>query len=168
MRPYPRLFKDERAFQAVFGISPDHFRNLSGEFEKRFLRTFERPGRKRAPGAGRRSEIPDGEDKLAFILFYIKVHPTLELMSVFWGLNRSECCRWVHRLLPILAETLGRRLHLPKRKIHSIEEFRVAFPHVCEVFPDDAERPVQSPRGKAEKPKARSAFHLGMPSTSSA
>ena len=128
MRPYARLFKEERTFQAVLGISPDHFRKLSGEFEERFLRTFERPGRKRAPGAGRRSEIPDGEDKLAFILFYIRVYPTFELMSVFWGLNRSECYRWVRRLLPVLAETLGHRLPLPQRKIHSIEEFRAAFP----------------------------------------
>ena len=131
MRPYPRLFKDERAFQAMLGISQVNFWQLSAEFEKRFLRTFERPGRKCAPGQGRKSEIPDGEDKLAFILFYIKVYPTFELMSVFWGLNRSECCRWVHRLLPILAETLGRRLFLPKRKIHSIEEFRAAFPQAC-------------------------------------
>ena len=128
MRPYPRLFKDERTFQAILGISQSNFWKLSAEFEKRFLRTFERPDRKRAPGSGRKSGIPDGEDKLAFILFYIRVYPTFELMSVFWGLNRSECCRWVHRLLPILAETLGHRPSLPQRKIHSIEEFRAAFP----------------------------------------
>jgi hypothetical protein len=141
-----RIFKDERTLQAVLCISAPNFHTLAGGLDTRFQQSLERPGRKRAPGAGRKAVLATAEDKLAFILFYLKVYPTFELLGVIVGLDRSECCRWVKRLLPMLEDVLGYQQVLPKRQIHSVEAFRAAFPQVHEVLLDGVERPVNRPQ----------------------
>ena len=90
-----RIFKDERTLQAVLCVTADEFNSLVAGFERAWLRSLHRPGRLRAPGAGRKAVLDTPEQKLAFILFYLKVYPTFDLMGVFAGLDRSECCRWV-------------------------------------------------------------------------
>jgi hypothetical protein len=47
-----------------------------------------------------------------------------------------------------LERTLKRKLVLPKRQIHSVEEFLKAFPEAKEVFIDGTERPIQRPQDK--------------------
>ena len=101
--------------------------------------------RERAVGGGRRARLRTGSEKLLFILFYLKVYPTFDLMGVFFDLDRSQCCRWVHRLMPLLEDVLGRKQYLPKRRIGSPEEFRESFPGVFEVIIDGTERPIQRP-----------------------
>jgi hypothetical protein len=107
-----------------------------------------KPGRLRAPGAGQPSKIASGAHKLAFILFYLKVYPTFDVMSVFTGINSGDCCRWVHKLMPVLEKLLGQKQMLPKRRIGSMAEFAAAFPQAVEVIIDGTERPVRRAKKK--------------------
>ena len=61
-------------------------------------------------------------------------------------MDRSECCRWGHKLLPVRERVLGRQLELPKRKITSLAEFTAAFPGATEVLVAGMERPIQRPK----------------------
>ena len=144
-----KLYKNRRAMRAVFGLDEAKFNELAGRMDSLWFDVLAgRKGRKRAPGAGQPSKIADGEQKLAFILFYLKVYPTFDVMSVFSGINAGDCCRWVHKLMPVLEELLGQKFALPKRKISSMEEFSAAFPQAVEVILDGMERPIQRPKKK--------------------
>jgi hypothetical protein len=115
-----------------------------------------RKDRERAVGAGRKSLIPTGRHKLALILFYLKVYPTFGVLGVFSGINSAECCRWVHKLLPILEQLLGQKQMLPKRKICSLKEFAAVFPQAVEVMIDATERPTRSKKNVRAPTKSRS------------
>jgi hypothetical protein len=165
------LCRDERTLKAVFGLGREKFEELAEGMQRLWQRRLEnRPGRQRAVGAGQHGEIPTGRHKLAFVLFYLKVYPTYDVMSVFSGINRGESCRWVHKLMPLLEELLGHNLMLPKRKIDSMEAFIAAFPQAVEVIIDGMERPIQRPKkngqpqallGQEEKAHAQGDRHGG-------
>ncbi|MDR2513573.1 MAG: transposase family protein [Puniceicoccales bacterium] len=61
--------------------------------------------------------IPTGRDKLALILFYLKVYPSFDVLGVLSGINGPESCRWVYKLMPLLEKLLGQKLMLPKRSL---------------------------------------------------
>lgn len=144
-----RILSSERTTQAVLGVSRREFEALAPGMEQGYLEHLAaKPGRERSVGAGPKGKLHNGRLKLLFILFYLKVYPTFDLISVFFDIDRGQCCRWMHALRPILEKQLDRRLVLPKRKINSVEEFFHHFPGVREVLVDATERPIQRP-GKA-------------------
>jgi hypothetical protein len=63
----------------------------------------------------------------------------------------------MHRLQPILEETLGKKMVLPERKLDSIEAFFERFPEVKRVMIDGTERPIQRP----QDPEAQKAHYSG-------
>ena len=144
-----KLFKSERTMKAVFGLDAAKFSELAQRMDDEWFKVLEaKQGRMRAPGAGQPSKIGSGAHKLAFILFYLKVYPTFDVMGVFSGINAGGCCRWMHDLMPVLEKLLGQKLALPKRKIRNVEEFVAAFPQAKEVIIDGMERPVQRAKKK--------------------
>jgi hypothetical protein len=144
------LLHDERMIKALFGLGGEKLEQLGQDLERLWRRELEaRKGRRRAFGGGRKGGMPRGRDKAAFILFYLKVYPTFDLLGAVSGLNRGECCTRVHKLMPLLEKALGQRLVLPRRKIRSMAEFHAAFPNAREVIVDGMERPRQRPKKKA-------------------
>src|SRR6266496_1682870 len=49
--------------------------------------------RKRKFGGGRKSGLSNPDEKLFFILMYLKIYPTFDVASFLVGLDRSNCCR---------------------------------------------------------------------------
>jgi len=144
-----KLFKSQRTMKAVLGLDTAKFAELAQRMDDAWFTHLEsKPGRVRAPGAGQPSKIASGSHKLAFVLFYLKVYPTFDVMSVFTGINAGDCCRWVHKLMPVLEKLLGHKQALPRRKIRSVAEFAAAFPQAAEVIVDGMERPVQRAKKK--------------------
>ena len=144
-----KLFKSPRTMKAVFGLEVAKFNELAEAMEAAWFKQLAgKQGRQRQPGAGQPSKIPTGAHKLAFILFYLKVYPSFDVMSVFTDINAGDCCRWAHKLMRVLEKLLGQKLALPKRKIRSMEEFAAAFPQAVEVIIDGVERPVQRAKKK--------------------
>ncbi|MCK5176254.1 MAG: transposase, partial [Candidatus Aenigmarchaeota archaeon] len=54
----------------------------------------------------------------------------------------------IQRLTPILEQTLGRKLVLPKRQIRTLDELTSLFPELFDIFVDGTERPMQRPKNK--------------------
>lgn len=132
--------------QAVLCISKKNFDELAPKLQQLWmLKLAQKPQRQRKVGAGQKGALLTGADKLLFILFYLKVYPTFDLMEVFFNLDHSRCCRWVHDLLPLLEKLLDTKHVLPKRRIGSVAEFHAAFPCAREVIIDGMERPIQRP-----------------------
>jgi hypothetical protein len=145
-----QIFSQSRVTQAVLGVSSEEFYKLLPTFRQclREHRIKLHPNRKRAVGGGRKGDLPTDEDKLLYILLYLKLYPTYDALAVLTNHYRSKCGDSVHLLLPALEQTLGRKLVLPKRAGNSLEKIFQAHPFLKDVFLDGTERRVQKPKNR--------------------
>ncbi len=147
-----RALKSDRLMKSLTGLSAEEFINLVPSFRKAFYEIKnekyerEKAKRQRRPGSGTEGLLASAEDKLFFILLYLKCYPTFDVLAFFYQCNRSASCRNAHRHMKVLEKTLGRKQVLPKRKINSAKEFFEIFPEAKEVFIDGTERPIRRPQ----------------------
>jgi len=142
---------DDRALRATIGLSASEFNQLAQSFGpeiekegwRRYEMGFEQGNRERQPGGGRKGNLENSAEKLFFILFYFKCYPTFDVLGLFFNLYRSNACRNVHKLTPILEKVLGKKMALPKRRINSLEELFGLFPGAKDIFIDGTESPIQ-------------------------
>jgi hypothetical protein len=122
MTPYPKLTMDRRKLLALTGLTPGEFQLLLAVFEQCYERlypldlTMTGQPRLRFPGAGRPGSLPRPEQKLLFILVYIKTYPLQVVMGELFDLSQSQVNHWIHRLLPILRSALDDLGVLPERE----------------------------------------------------
>ena len=137
---------------ALIGLSKVKFEELLVTFTQILTEERNSHKRKRRIGGGRNGNIKSAEQKLFFILFYMKNYPTYDVAAFLFASSKTSTCDWVHDILPILKKTLGRELSLPKRQLRTPEEFFQLFPGVKEVMLDGVERPaVRSKNNKTQQ-----------------
>lgn len=158
-----RILQSPRMCQAALGMSKEEIEALLPIFHECLIaQRYERkPDRKRKVGGGRRGDLPTDEDKLFYILMYLKIYPTYDVLSVLTDHARSKCGDSVQLLLPVLEKTLGRSLVLPVRKASSLEEVFARHPELKDVFVDGTERPIQKPKNQKRKKKLYSGKKKG-------
>jgi len=87
------------------------------------------------------------KEQLFFILVYVRLYLTFELMGFFWnGTSKWRTHDWVMKYAPLLERTLGRKLVLPKRRIGNVEDFIRTYPDLWDFFLDGSERRIQRPK----------------------
>ena len=150
-----KAFKSDRLLKSITGLGIKEFTELATKFEamEQELNAKTKKVRQRAIGGGRKGVLKTAADRLFFCLLYLKIYPTFDLAGLLFNVNRSQPCRWIATLLPILEKVLGRACVLPKRQIQSIDEFLRTFPEVKDLFLDGTERQTQRP--KIEKNQKR-------------
>lgn len=150
-----RAKKSDRIMRALTGLDSQAFEQLTqpfGQVLNKYIREqAARMPRERSIGGGRRHTLETMEEKLFYILFYLKCYPTFDLAGFIFNVDRSQPFHWTHFLMDLLKEALGRELVLPKRKIKSAEDFFQLFPEVKDVFIDGTERPIQRPKKKKQQ-----------------
>src|SRR5260370_11430556 len=117
--------RPDRMSKAMTGLKVIEFKELVSDFERNY-QEFEakrKKKRERKVGGGRNSKIETIEEKLFYVLWYMKTYPTFDVASFFAGFARSRACTWMHDLLPILEQTIQRNLVLPQRNISDPKEF---------------------------------------------
>ena len=147
--------RTDRMCKALTGLTVREFQALTHEFEWNYreYQAKRKPNRKRKIGGGRDSKLEEVEQKLFYILWYMKNYPTFDMAGFLVGFHRSNACEWVHSLRPILETTLKRKLVLPVRKISDSEEFLRLYPEAREVFADGIERSIQRAKNKKKQQK---------------
>lgn len=148
MLNHQSALKNDSICKSLTGVTVKEFKNLVPVFEKAFFEKVNSKPRIRAYGGGFKPAIKAFEDKLFFILFYLKCYPTFAVCGFFYNRHRTKPQVWVKQLLPILEAALGKKCSLPEREITSCEDFIKSFPHVKELFIDGTERRVQRPKNK--------------------
>ena len=81
------------------------------EFEK-YLRVYTLQGKKRdrpVINPRKNSTFPNAEDKLLFILMYLKTYPLQAVVAAQYGMSQPQVNRWITLLRAILLETLNRK-----------------------------------------------------------
>jgi hypothetical protein len=145
-----KAMKSNRILKSLTGLNIQKFQELVPSFENILLesskeRVKEDKNRERAEGGGKKHTLDNAQEQLFYILFYLKVYPTFDVAGFIFDVDRSQTCRWMHKLLPLLEQALERTYVLPKRKISSMDEFIRLFPEVKDIFVDATERAVQRP-----------------------
>ena len=152
-----RILNDDRLVRAVTGLSIIGFNELSCKFanalqnikQEQYNESISIGKRKRGLGGGSKGRLRTIQLKLLFILMYFKCYPTMDLMGLFFDLNRSNVKHNVDNLTPVLEKALDKLLSLPKRKISTLKEFLEIIPEAKDLFIDGTERPIQ--RAKDQK-----------------
>ena len=155
---YKAALRTDRMCKATTGLRVNEFHGLVLDFTHNYqeYEAKRKKRRKRKIGAGRGSKIETIEEKLFYVLWYMKTYPTFDVASFWVGFHRSNACEWVHVLLPILEQTMKRKFVLPQRRISDPEEFLRLFPETMEVFIDGVERLKQRPKKKKAAQRAYS------------
>ena len=144
--------------KALTGLRVSEFKDVVTDFNYYYseYQAKRKKNRQRKIGGGRNSRIETIEEKLFYVLWYMKTYPTFDVASFQVGFARSSACYWMHELLPILEMTMKRKFVLPQRKISDPEEYFRLFPEAKEVFVDAVERLKQRPKKKKAAQKAYS------------
>jgi len=146
--------RDDRQLRALTGLNEAKIEEIlplfSQVYRERDQQAYEEGlglgTRTRKPGGGRKGKLPTMRAKLLFILSYYKTYPTFDVLSAQFDLARSKANEQVHRLSPILHETLVRLEVLPQRQFESVEAFKAACPGIDQLLIDVTERPHQRPQ----------------------
>jgi hypothetical protein len=147
-----KVLSNARLTSAILGVTKREFEDLLITFEQVLIEYRTDKKRKRSVGGGRIGRIKPAQNKLFFILWYLKVYPTFDVAAYVFSSSKTKTHVWVHNILPLLEKTLGRKVVLPKRQIRTPEEFLEAFPQMQEVMIDGLERPtVRSKKDKVQK-----------------
>src|SRR5438477_7347033 len=121
MVTYENLSLKSEPFLAMTGLTLAEFGDLLPAFERAYdrlyppNRTAAGKPRRRWPGAGRHSILSQSQDKLLFVLVYLKTYPLQVVLGQLFGLSTSQANYWLHHLLPILRSALDDLGVLPER-----------------------------------------------------
>jgi hypothetical protein len=150
-----RVFKDDSLLKGLTGLNVRQFEELIPKFSDGLEAAdrLRKPKRLRKAGAGRKHKLEDDASKLFFILFYLRVYPTMRFAAFLFDNAASGICEWVHIYQPILEAVLGKLPDMPKRRIDSMEEFERCFPGIGRIVIDATERRTQRPKD-SEKQKS--------------
>lgn len=103
------------------------FEQLVPAFETAFLAHMDAWTLEGKPRTGRRYSqyancpLPSPEDRLLFILSYLKVAPLQAAHGVLFGMGQPKANQWIHTLLPVLAHALAAAGALPARTRGDLE-----------------------------------------------
>jgi DDE superfamily endonuclease/Helix-turn-helix of DDE superfamily endonuclease len=149
------LVDKPRRFLALTGLTPAEFRALLPAFGKAYDRCYP-PDRtlngqpyQRWPGGGRHGALAGPEDKLLFILVYLKAYPLQAVLGALFGFGTTQANYWLHRLLPVIRLALDRLGVLPERDGGQLAR-RPAAKESKQRIIDGTERRRQRPKN-AEK-----------------
>ena len=106
---------------ALTGLPVHQFMLLAHIFDRMFvhrMRTetldgYRREERAYSPYAN--SPLPTSEDKLLFILTYMKQNTTQEVLGQLFGMTQSNVSKWYRIILPVLRQAMGAQNMLPAR-----------------------------------------------------
>ena len=155
-----RLRDDRREFLALTGLTLAEFDLLLGGFTRAYRRrcradrTAAGGPRLRQPGGGRRPILGGPEQKLLFILVYLKAYPLQVLMGELFGLSQPAVNHWVHRLLPVLLAALDDLGVRPERDPGRFADTPAppgAAGGARPLIIDGTERPRQRPKSPAKQ-----------------
>ena len=106
--------------QAEFEQLIPQFQQAWDEYVKKEY--IDRPDRQRGYGGGNsESNLNSIEDKLLFILYYLKAYPLQEIIAYEFGMTQSTANTWIHLLTRILKNALDIGNHLPERDPQKLE-----------------------------------------------
>jgi hypothetical protein len=151
MLQYLELKEKPREFLAATGITDEEFQAILPTFEKCYQLSIPpkpkptRQKKQRAGGGGRKSKLATLSDKLLFILIYQKTFQLQTMHGLQFGLSQGRVNYWVHRLLPVLQQSLSDLGMKPERDGKQVAALTEAGEGGANLSLDATERRLQRP-----------------------
>ena len=153
-------------------LTPDEFKQLIPPFEAAFQahmavwRLDGKPRTSRPFSVYKNCPLPTPEDRLFFLLTYLKTYSLQVVQGRLFGMGQSKANQWIHVLLPVLLaalRTLGdaparsltalaQRLGVAEAAAAAVVEAREAEPAPV-ATPDAPLLPMTGPNGGSSAPK---------------
>jgi hypothetical protein len=142
------VIRNERQLKSLIGLSQDQFDYLLSGFSDVYLekqlqiyeKGIDSGTRIRKPGGGSKGRLPTMSDKLLFILYYYKTYPTFDVLGSQFDMARSKAHVNVHKLSPILYDTLVNLELMPYRRFETPEDLKSALNGLDKMIIDATER----------------------------
>jgi hypothetical protein len=109
-------------------LSVGEFEQLVEPFEQAFVRHMQqwtmegKPRTARAYTPYANSPLPTPEDRLLFILSYLKVAALQVAHGALFGMSQSNANKWIHVLLVVLQQTLRDLGDAPARHLQALDQ----------------------------------------------
>lgn len=152
MVTYTALQADRRQFLALTGLTLPEFQRLLTAFPRAYQRLYPAnqttagQPRQRSAGGGCQGLLPRPEDKLLFLLVYLKTYPLQVVMSELFDLSQPRVNYWIHRLLPVLQEALDDLGVCPERNASHFAQSQASSEAGPRLIIDGTERRRQRPK----------------------
>src|SRR5712691_1249788 len=142
------LIRDDRQMKALTGLSHAQFDHLLPVFSDIYQATQQHTyeegvasgTRRRKPGGGSKGKLPTMAEKLEFVLYYYKTYPTFDVLGTHFDMARSKAHENLHKLSPILYDTLVHLDLMPYRELSTPEELKAALHGGDRLLIDATER----------------------------
>jgi hypothetical protein len=143
-----RQIRDERQMKALTGLSQAQFDPLLPVFRDIYRATqqhtyaegIQAGTRRRHPGGGAKGKLPTMAEKLQFVLSYYKTYPTFDVLGTHFAMARSKAHENLHKLSPILYDTLVHLDLIPYRELGTPDDLKAALHGVDRLIIDATER----------------------------
>jgi hypothetical protein len=147
---YARIKDQPKKLLALTGLTRAEFDDLLVAFDKvsqpSAALTQQGQPRQRRVGGGRKATLQLAEDRLLFILVYLKTYPLQEIMGELFGMEVSKVNDWIHRLLPLVRDALDDLQVLPERNAQAVAQAQAVRRIGQTVIIDGTERRRQRPK----------------------
>jgi Helix-turn-helix of DDE superfamily endonuclease len=125
---YAEVRQKELKFLDLTSLTVEEFDHLVPAFEEAFeqrMNEWRLDGKKRL-GRGYRTysncPLPTAEDRLLFILFYLKTNVLQVVQGQLFGMPQNKANQWIHTLLPVLQTTLRTQGDAPARSMEHLAQ----------------------------------------------
>ena len=152
MTNYARLSEKSKQFHALTGYTLEEFEALLPTFRNTFLlhmKTYTLEGKerqKRSYVVYCNCPLPTIEDKLLFILMYLRKATTQDIFGEVFGMPQPVVNKWVHVLHPCLQKALAVLGAIPAR---TSEELQITVQQT--YFQDGTERTIPRPKDEEKQ-----------------
>jgi hypothetical protein len=157
---YAKLSEKRKQFHALTGYTLEEFHALLPAFQASFLKRMEiytlegKKRRKRRYVDYCNSPLPTIEDKLLFILMYLRKATTQDIFGEVYEMPQTVANKWIHILHPCLNQALAMVGEKPAR---NAQDLHLAPEKGQLFFQDGTERPIQRPKNQ----EIQSTFYSG-------
>ena len=160
-------------FLDVTSLTPDEFQQLVPPFEAAFQghmamwRLDGKPRTARRFSVYNNCPLPTPEDRLLFMLAYVKTYSLQVVQGRLFGMGQSKANQWIHVLLPVLLTALHTLGDAPARSLTALaQRLGVAEADAAAVVeareaesapvatPEAPLLPMTGPNGASSAPKA--------------
>jgi hypothetical protein len=165
---YTEMSQKERKFLEMTSLTVEEFDQLLPAFEEAFQQRMQEwclDGKKRSGRAYRtyaHCPLPTPEDRLLFILVYVKTNVLQVVQGELFDMPQNKANQWIHTLLPVLQSALSRLGDAPARSLEHLAQ-RLGLSQVPAEALDpevaDTESPplfaMMAPNDASSAPKTR-------------
>lgn len=150
MLSYESIKDKPKLLTVMTSLNKEEFEDLCDLFEQAWDEYKENEGYHDESQGGRKPVLKTPDDKLFFILFYMKLYPLQEVIGYLFGMSQSQANYWIHVLSQVLKMALQCNDYLPQRVPEKMAE-KLRQDATKAVAIDGTERRRQRPLDNEEQ-----------------